>query len=300
MKKTIYYVMSCSHLTGDSSVKFYKTEAEMRRAYDTIVMPILATILNNELQDLEDEAWYHINDTNEYPTWGGFRVNSGEDESLDELLSNDANWYYQWGIVELDNIVNVDNLRYFASFSEYVDESTITIVSLSEAQSLYNNTITEHFDLASTRNGFHIDRNDKDTWFSDDDRSFGRELFTENNDKTEAYFGYFDVTETIRYGRIELEPTIVLDGTGSMSTAAYGAMHTLDFGKRGEPTPQISVHIAYNPDNDSIGSLLEDPIISIHWNHADALDAVKNKMTEQWWEENDKEPSEYVSTHIIV
>lgn len=298
----IYYVMTCYHLTGDSTVKFYASEAQMRRAYEAIVRPIVCVIKNNELEDLEGETWYSIEDTNIPATFGGFRVNGGENEILDELVTPEGvNVYYQWGIAEVPlakvgiELVTPDDIRYFASFSEYVDESTIQFCHVFDAQSFYNNTITEHFDLASTRNNFHIDRNDKDTWFSDDDDNFGRELFNENDDKTDAYFGYCDVTETIRYGRIEMEPTIVLDGTGSMSTAAYDAMHTPDFGKRGE----MKIYIANNPDMDSLAVLMSDPILGVFYDEDKAIKAVTDAMTEDWWNQQDREPFDFVTTHIV-
>lgn len=164
MTKNVYYLMTCFHLTGDSDVKFFASEAQMQKAYEDLVNPIVNAIFEHNLQDQEDDLWYHVVSENSVPTWGGFRLNGGQNEIMDDLFTNDGvNVYYQWGRDEVQ--ITTDKLYYIARFSEHVDESEIQFVNgLGLAASKYNEAVTEHLDIARMHHGWAIDRTDKETW----------------------------------------------------------------------------------------------------------------------------------------
>ena len=303
MTKTVYYLMTCYHLTGDSEVKFFPSKDAMHRAYEALVNPILKALTTHNLLDEEDDLWNYTNSNNPNDTtWGGFRLNGGQNEIMDELFTNDGvNVYYQWGMIDVE--ITTEQLYYICRFSEYVDESTIELVrGLALTQSKYDEYVTEHLDIARMHEGWDIDRTNKDTWASS---VMHGTLFDEQETKDykQAFFGYSDVTETIRYGVVAFDPVIVLDQTGSMKdTSRRLTEHILDMKNifAGEKKqPEFKVHVAHNPDNDLTGMLLEDPIIGVYFDEAVAIQAVKDKMTQEWWDDNGREPSEYVSTHIL-
>lgn len=304
MTKTVYYLMTCYHLTGDSEVKFFSSKDAMNRAYEALVNPILKALTTHNLLDEEDDLWNYANSNNPNDTtWGGFRLNGGQNEIMDELFTHDGvNVYYQWGMIDVE--ITTDILYYICRFSEYVDESTIELVrGLGLAQSKYDEYVTEHLDIARMHEGWTIDRTDKDTWASS---VMHGTLFDEQetNGYKQAFFGYSDVTETIRLGDVAYDPVIVIDQTGSTEeTSRRLTEHILDmkniFGSGEKKSPELKVYVAYNPDGDSIGLLLEEPILGVYFNEDIATQAVKDKMTEQWWDDSGREPNEFVSTHIV-
>lgn len=308
MTTTVYYLMTCYHLTGDSEVKFFPSKDKMHRAYEAKVNPILKALSTHNLLDLEDDLWNYTNSNNPNDTtWGGFRLNGGQNEIMDELFTADGvNVYYQWGMIEVE--ITTEQLYYICRFSEYVDESTIELVrGLGLTQSKYDEYVTEHLDIARMHEGWTIDRTDKDTWESTVSNGT---LFQEtdtlanNHYGKEAYFGYSDVTETIRYGVVAYDPEIIIDQTGSMEeTSRRISEHNADmkniFGSGEKKSPELKVYIAYNPDNDAVGLLLADPTIGVYFDEDVAIKAVKDKMTDEWWNESGREPNEFVSTHIV-
>lgn len=305
MTKTVYYLMTCYHLTGDSEVKFFPSKDAMHRAYEALVNPILKALTTHNLLDEEDDLWNYTNSNNPNDTtWGGFRLNGGQNEIMDELFTNDGvNVYYQWGMIDVE--ITTEQLYYICRFSEYVDESTIELVrGLALTQSKYDEYVTEHLDIARMHEGWDIDRTNSDTWKSEergDDLFIETDTLANNHYGKEAYFGYMDVSETIRYGVVAFDPQIILDVTGSMNERRISE-HNADMKNLFQvekKQPEFKVHVAHNPDNDLTGMLLEDPIIGVYFDEAVAIQAVKDKMTQEWWDDNGREPSEYVSTHIL-
>lgn len=300
MKKNVYYLMTCYHLTGDSDVKFFASKDQMHRAYEAVVNPILKALTTHNLLDEEDDLWNYTNSNNPNDTtWGGFRLNGGQNEMMDDLFTADGvNVYYQWGIVEVE--ITTDQLYYVVRFSEYVDESTIEFVQgLPLTHSKYNEYVTEHLDIARMHEGWTIDRDDKTTWKSEER---GDDLFIENEEMNDAYFGYMDVSETIRWGKVAFDPTIILDVTGSMTERRISEhnkdLHNIFGGEKKKP--EVTVHIANNPDMDSLAVLLSDPILGVFYNEDEAIKTVKDAMTDEWWNEQDREPADFVTTHQVT
>lgn len=285
MKRNIYYVMSCSQLTGDSTVKFFIDQQSMIKYYDSLVNPFFKCIDVNNLQELEGIAFFYNHpQLGSLEKWGGFRVNTGEQDYLDELLG-ESNIYHQWGIEELE--ITTQQPCYLAIFSEYVDESQINFYNHNIASFKYNEAVTDHISMANEQYGCEIGRHDNTTWNLENGEILFSEDFTDYHNTTSAYFNYDNISETVRMGNIAIsEAPIIHDINHNISDFVNGLK-------------ELKVYIASNPDDYSIGLLLQDPLIGIYFNYDVAVQAVKDSLTEEAWNELGREPEEYVSTHIV-
>ena len=198
--KTLHYILIARHLTGDSEVLFFPTAEKAADHYDGLVKPITTLCVS---EHLDEDVFYKCN-TDSKGVIVGWRFNSGENDALDELLSDDCNHYYELGQVEVDD----DVTHYVVQFSEWVDDTDIRFYNERQALQSLTELVNEGIQMCEDYEGHKIDRADCSTW----NNSEGMTLFSEtsNTHLIDVYFGYGDTTSTVRFGNIHFyldEPT---------------------------------------------------------------------------------------------
>lgn len=185
--------MVCEQLTGDSWVMFYQTPELAEKAFNNLVQPLIEVCKSNG---------YDVEDSDVCYTFVGkqaWRFNAQELDALDELIG-ETNVYYEWGSVT----VNDDVTHYFAEFSEWVDEGTITFHTAEEAKIKYNDAIDNTL-IAANERGHEINRYDQSTWENEEGMTLFSEPIDTSVNYSDAYFGYeLDPTFTFRCGEIDV------------------------------------------------------------------------------------------------
>ena len=184
--KLIHYVLIAKTLTGDSEVKFFDKEFKAKEYFRERTEPLLAICREEGLE--EDDVYY------EGENRQSWRFNAGESEALDAELG-ECNTYIAWATVE----VNDDVTHYFAEYSDWVDDSSITFYNETDARIFYESSVMDALDTAEYQD-VYIDRADTKTWQVDGQPTY----FTENETKTEAFFGFdSDMYWTVVLGELE-------------------------------------------------------------------------------------------------
>lgn len=183
MKQYHILLMTCE-LPGDGVITFYKTAKKLKKEFDKIVNPMLAVCEKEKLTEDEEYSFVRHWDVKHNTTVQnlfGVRFNAQENEKLDALMpvNNEVNNYIQ--MVTID--VPEHYTHYVVTFSQYVDESVMTLHPEQEAREYYERTVVNAI------SGTDVDREDPDTWendYSDEEEDDGA-IFRENKERTEFY-----------------------------------------------------------------------------------------------------------------
>jgi hypothetical protein len=190
MAKQINYLLIAQGLTGDSSVQFFPTPELAKQAFDNLTQPLIKVCMDNGCNPDDEDVFYPTKDGK------GVRFNSGELETLDELICEN-NEYYEWNTITAPD----DVTHYIAEFNEYVDESSISFHTKDEATTKYNDLIDQSIQIAKDHHGVEINRYNQSTWETENGTVFSEPIDTTVN-HTDAFFGYSDVYYTYRCGQI--------------------------------------------------------------------------------------------------
>lgn len=185
--KLIHYVLIAKSLTGDSKVKFFDQQFKAKEYFYELTEHLLGICREEGLE--EDEVYFS---GDKAQSW---RFNAGENDALDAELEH-CNTYIVWATVEVDK----DVTHYVVTYSEEVDDSEINFYNEADARLYYETIVAEGIDCAHVYKSITIDRADNKTWQEDGSQTY----FSENDDKTEAFFGYdTDVYWTVVLGELE-------------------------------------------------------------------------------------------------